>query len=1244
MRKPAIYSAVMLTAVGLGACGGPRPLEWHDEAGYRWAELSLPRSGRDGFQLLQPSKTGVTFANSVTEEQAVQNEHLYNGSGVALGDVDGDGLTDIYFSSLDGPNVLYRNLGDWRFEDMTELAGVSAPNRFSTGAVFADVDGDGDLDLSVTAMEGPNAFFSNNGDGTFVETTEQVGLASEYYGTTQALADVDGDGDLDLYVANNKVRPVRDIFPPSVIAFDRVVELIVTGNPPNVDSQYVVRPEFREHYRIIEQPDRIMRFEYAEPDKFYLNDGTGRFEEVPFTSGSFLDEDGQTLTETPTDWGLTARFHDVDDDGDPDLYVCNDFESPDRLWINDGTGRFRLIERVALRTTSNATMTMDFSDINRDGHDDFLLIDMLDRNTRRQKTQVQAMVPAPVALGEITDRRQIGRNTLLLNRGDNTYAEIANYAGVEASGWTWSVVFVDVDLDGYEDILLGNGHQFDFLDSDTQGRVRRTSDTADWRRWRLFFPNLYLPNVAFRNNGDLTFDEVASDWGWAPERDISHGAAIADLDNDGDLDVVANRLGFPAGLYRNESNRSRIAVRLEGTAPNTQGIGSKIRVRGGPVPEQHKEVTAGGMYVSGSDPVYTFATGNAEHVTIIVDWRRGLKTVIEDALPNRVYEIDETGAKDSSEFPDSIGSRLREVAPAETVFRDVSSMLDHAHVETDYDDFVRQKLLRHKLSQLGPGVTWHDFDGDRDDDLFVTTGKGGTLSVYRNDSGRLRPIPLPMSPSVFDQSMILALPGPSRSLLLGQVNYEAVSPGAALAAESVLRLTLEQTGGAVGVSVSQAVSGTASSTGPLALADYYGDGDLDLFVGGRMLPARYPVAASSRLFFNDRGSFVLDEANGDLMSDIGMVSSAVFSDIDADGDPDLLLAMDLGPIRILVNEDGRFRDASGSFGTEQFLSMWNGITVGDFDADGLMDIVATSWGQNTRLKADATHPLRVYYADFDANGTMDILEARYEPRLGDLAPTRGWGLVSAAIPFVTRRVTSFSQYADANVEALVGEAIDRASHLDVNTFDHMLFLNRGNRFEAVLLPVEAQLSPSFHAGVADFDGDGNEDIFLTQNFYPVEPLMPRYAAGRGLWLRGDGTGGLLAQSGIQTGVKVYGDQRGAGLSDYDRDGRVDLVVSQNGNATRLYHNELGKPGLRVRLVGPRQNPDAVGAVIRLVYDGQMGPAREVHAGAGYLSQDGMVQVMGLRRRPTAIWVRWPGGIESTVAIEPDSGEVTIRMR
>lgn len=1225
--RAGLSSVLVVFAAG---CGGGN-LEWHDGDGYRWAELHVSRHGKDGFERLSPSETGIDFANSVTEEQAMMNEHLFNGSGVALGDVDGDGRADIYFARLNGPNVLYRNLGGWRFEDVTDRAGVALPDRFSTGATFADVDGDGDVDLLTTSMGDGSALFVNDGTGVFEDRTQQAGLASPYYGTTQALADVDGDGDLDLYVANNKVKPVRDIYPPSATVFDSVV---VEEN-----GEFRVKPEFRAHYRIIQQPGRIMRFEYAEPDKFYLNDGRGHFEEIPFTSGWFLDEDGKPLTETPTDWGLTARFHDIDRDGDPDLYVCNDFESPDRLWINDGTGHFRAIDRLALRATSNATMTMAYSDIDRDGDEDFILIDMLDRNTRLQKTQVQAMVPAPVVLGQIEDRPQIGRNTLFMNRGDNTFAEIAEYAGVEASGWSWSVLFVDVDLDGYEDILIGTGHQFDFLDSDTQASIRQSRDTTEWRRWRFRFPHLYLPNVAFRNNGDLTFQEMAGEWGFADEPRIEQGGATADLDLDGDLDVVLNGLGFTAGIYRNTGNRSRIAVRLSGVAPNTQGIGARIKVSGGPVPEQYEEVTAGGLYTSGADPVYSFATGEAESVTVIVEWPGGKRSVIEDAVPNRYYVVYEASA---IARPDSAPL----VRPAD-YFADVSDLLDHTHVETDYHDELRQPLLRHRLSQLGPGITWHDTDRDGDEDLFITSGRGGELAYYRNEGGSFTRVKVGMGAAPLDQTTLLALPDGTGGfwLLLGQSNYEAVNPVEARAEPSVLELRFAglARGSIATPRVTPAVPGVESTTGHMALGDYDSDGDLDLFVAGRVLPARYPTPASSRLFANEGGELVADSVNNALLSDLGMVSSAIFTDVDADGDPDLVLALDWGTLRLLLNESGRFSDATEGSGLEGLSSMWNGVTAGDFNGDGFQDIVATSWGTNTRLDASAAYPLRLYYADFDGSGTTDILEARYEPRLGDMALIRGRMEVSSAIPFVGRRIRSFGEYADATIHGVIGPALEQATILEVNEFRHTVFMNRQGRFEGRPLPPLTQLSPSFYAGVADYDGDGNEDVFLTQNFYPVEPDMPRYAAGRGLWLKGSGDGEFVPFTGRESGVRVYGDQRGAALSDFDGDGRVDLAVSQNGNRTKLYRNVLGVPGLRVRLAGPSGNPDAVGSTIRLVYGERMGPAREVRAGSGYWSQDGPVQVMGGVEGVTAVWVRWPDGTESRTPVTAGAGEVSIHM-
>ena len=807
-----------------------------------------------------PAHTGITFANRVTEAQVLENEHVLNGSGVAIGDVDGDGLADIYLARLDGPNALYRNLGGWRFEDVAAQAGVAATDRFSTGAALADTDGDGDLDLLVTSLGGANALFVNDGTGRFTET--DAGLASGLGSTTIALADTDGDGDLDLYVANYKVRSVRDIYDPQVRAFDQVVR--------QVGGRYEIKPQFREHYGLVTQKDRLMRFEYGEPDRYYHNDGTGRFVEVPFTGGAFLDQAGRPLAAAPADWSLAARFSDVDNDGDPDLYVCNDFESPDLLWINEGTGRFRLAGSLALRTTSQSAMAVDFSDVDRDGDVDILEVDMLDRHTGRRKTQTPPVAPEQLGMGEIEARVQQPRNTLFINRGDGTFAEAAYYAGLQASGWSWSALFLDVDLDGYEDLLIGTGHAYDFLDSDTQNRIQTSRIGTEWRETRLLFPKLDLPNQAFRNRGDMTFEPMEQGWGFGLEADVSHGMASGDLDGDGDLDVVINRLGRPAAVFRNDGTRPRVAVRLQGRAPNTRGIGAKITLRGGAVPAQTKEVTAGGLYLSSAEPLVTFAAGEGRDLSLVVEWRSGARSGVNAVQPNRLYEIEEP----------VVAAEAQPLATVDIMkapyFADLSGQLNHTHREQSYNDFGRQPLLLNRLSELGPGVTWYDVDRDGDEDLLVTSGRGERLALFRNERGRLVPASLPAGVATMDQTTVLAMPDGKggTALLLGQMNYEAESPAAARAAAAVVRLDLGP-----GARTSTAVPGAESSTGPLALADYDRDGALDLFVGGRVLPARYPVPASSRLFSNQGGRFVPDTVNQELLSEIGLVSAAVFSDL-----------------------------------------------------------------------------------------------------------------------------------------------------------------------------------------------------------------------------------------------------------------------------------------------------------------------------------------------------------------------------
>jgi hypothetical protein len=1203
-------------------------LTWHEQEGHRWAELAIPKNGQPGFTLLPPSKTGIENINSLTREQIVKNQHLLNGSGVAAGDIDGDGLVDLYFGQLNGGNILYKNLGNWKFKNITAEAGVACANQFSTGVAFADVDGDSDLDLLVTALGGPNACFLNDGAGKFTDFTKESGIASNTGATTMALADIDGDGDLDLYMANYKVRTIRDVYPRHLITIERTTK--------KVGDTYAVLPEFRNHYKVWVRGNVLERFEYAEPDLLFLNDGKGHFSRVSFTDGRFLDEDGNPLKEADTDWGLTVRLQDMDGDGDPDIYVCNDFESPDRIWINDGHGRFRAMAKLAIRNVSAASMGIDFSDVDRDGDADFFLAEMLSREHQRRKTQMGLMSTTPISIGEIDNRPQYMRNTLFINRGDNTYAEIAQYAGLQASEWSWSPIFLDVDLDGYEDLLIATGHYYDAMDTDTRFKLKSMSTgTYEQLQSEVFaYPRLETPNFIFRNLGDLTFKDVSKEWGFTAN-DVSHGMAWGDFDNDGDLDIVMNRFESPAAVYRNDASAPRVAIRLRGLAPNTQGIGAKIKVLGGlaPLAPQSKEVICGGAYLSGSDPLYVFATGSKEnHLTIEVTWRNGKRGLVEDAKPNRIYEIYESGAKEVVSTNHSAASTPK------TYFEDVSDLINHTHHEEPYDDFARQPLLPKRLSQLGPGVAWHDFDDDGNDDLIIASGKSGQMACFRNNGKggfqRFRH-PLLNQKTPHDQTTVLGWTKENGAtcLIVGYSNFEDPRPGDAFVHCYDM---MSANGKAV-----QEINGGLSSTGPLTMADYDGDGNLDLFVGGRSIPGRYPEPASSKLYRNENGSFKLDEQNSGTLKDVGMVSGAVFSDFDGDGDPDLILAIEWGPVTVFRNTNGIFTEVTAELGLGEYRGWWNGVTTGDFNEDGRLDIIATNWGLNTKYHAKAEHPLKIFYNDFDNNGTLDIAEAHFDPLMNKLVPDRGLSCMSSAIPYIRQRLPTFKEFGAAGLDEILGHRLTQAHEVRANTLAHTIFLNLETGLKAMALPLEAQLAPAFHASVADFNGDGHEDVFLSQNFFANQVETARSDAGRGLWLKGDGTGKLEPVPGQVCGIEVYGEQRGAASGDYDKDGRIDLVVTQNGAATKLYHNVGARPGLRVRLAGPKGNPTGTGATIRIVYSDGYGPAREVHSGSGYWSQDAMVQVMGVRDNPEGLWVRWPGKHITQVGLPDHASEVTV---
>jgi enediyne biosynthesis protein E4 len=1227
---------------------------WQPGPGYRSAELAVPKTGKAGFTLLTSADTGITFSNTVPEQVHLTNHIFLDGSGVAAGDVDGDGLCDLYFCGIYGGNRLYRNLGNWHFEDMTDQAGVACAGLRSTGAAFVDLDGDGNLDLVVNTTGNGTLVFYNDGHGHFRQASPILNPGKG--GKSIASADVDGDGYLDLYVVNNRVSSMLDV-PNARMTFKMV-------NGKQTVATLNGRPTT--------EPDLVDRFtmgpngdlqENGEPDVLYRNVGGTNFVPVPFTGGSFLDEAGQPLASPPLDWGLSAQFRDINGDGLPDLYVCNDFQSPDRFWINQGGGKFRLLPRTAQRKSSMSSMAVDFADINRDGFDDFIVLDMMSREHAERMRFLSMLSDQSMPPGQTTDRPQYELNTLFLNRGDTTFTEIAQLSGLEAAEWAWSCVFLDVDLDGWEDLLVVNGIERTGRDLDVAAyirklrRSRQLSDAEVFQARRLF-PRQANGNLAFRNRGDLTFEEVSKSWGF-DWKGTTTAMALADLDNDGDQDVVLNPLNGPGLIYRNESAAPRVAVRLKGLPPNTRGIGARIGVSGGPVPLQAQEMICGGRYLSCDDTTRTFAAGTATNLTIEVAWRSGRRSLITNALPNRLYEIDEAAAQP---LPPGVARRLFGCgpnAPGATkaltpLFEDVSDTLRHVHQDKPFADFARQPLLPNKLSQLGPGVAWFDIDGDGREDLIIGGGRGGQIGIYLNrGSEGFKRLEAPAFDELLarDQAGIVVWhPATNQaSILAGCANYEdgkATGPG-------VRQYSLPQQ------TVDDSLSTLDSSSGPLALADLTGTGGLELFVGGRAIPGRWPEAASSRFFRYVGHQWQPDAENSRVLEKVGLVSGALFTDLDGDGYPELILACEWGPIRIFHNDHGklgpwdppvRFSSPSPQLSTNlnsqlstlsQLTGWWNSIAVGDFDGDGRLDLVAGNWGRNTKYQSLRSRPLSLYYGDLADDGSVQIVEAHYEPPLQKTVPLRQLGALSKGLPFLQGRFSSNKDYSTASVEEVLGDRVSAAKRLEAVCLDSVVLLNRGDHFEVRALPIEAQVSPAFGLCVGDFDGDGNEDIFLAQNFFAVQPETPRYDAGRGLLLKGDGSGGFQAMPGQESGLQVYGQQRGAAVADFDGDGRLDLVVTQNGAETKLYRNVHGRPGLRVRLHGPANNPDAFGAVVRLKCGERWGPARELHGGGGYWSQDSLVEVLGTPAAPSEILVRWAGGKTITNAVPAQAHEIQV---
>lgn len=1225
-RTPFLFIFIFIIFFG---CGQKKELNWVEEEGFKWAELNQNFKLFDdsGFELIDEG-AGIDFNNILTADQVSFNRVLINGSGVAVGDVDADGLTDIYFSSLSGSNKLYKNLGNWKFSDITEQSKIAMVDYTSTGVAFADLDSDSDLDLVVTTLGDGNKLFFNKGNGVFEESTNALETERKYGSHSIAIADIDRDGDLDIYITNYKVRSAKDLFPE-----ERNFEDIVKKD----GDDYSIYPKFQEHYRLEERGEFILWFEMGEPDLLFLNNGDGTFENVSNSTELFEDTEGIPISLNEfKDWGLHAKFYDFNNDLYPDLYVCNDFESPDRIWINNGNGAFREIDKTGIRNTSLSSMSVDFSDLNKDGNPDVFVAEMLAHDMQKRVRDLGTMIPLPEPVGHIENRPQYVGNALLLNRGDLTFANITDYAGVRASDWTWGTKLMDVDLDGYDDIILTNGNYYDSQDLDANNRLQNLirNKEVNPEEVMLEYQKLQQSNFIFRNNRDLTFENKSKDWGFT-NKNISHGIAVADLDNDGDQDLVINKLNSQAGIYRNNETADRITIKVIGDSLNTNAIGSKLKLQTEEDGVQNREVVAGGSYLSGSEQAYTFAA-LSDTLDLEITWYDGKISNIEGLKKNRIYIFNKLALEAGKDKSVEAIKKKSHQEKVNSLFADYSHLLNHYHHESFYNDFEqKQHLLPYRLSQPGPGLSWFDINEDGYDDLVIGAGKGGQMSIYLNKKGKEFENISKDDLSIYraennDISGILVLPDSAGDNIIAaaKFNYESKQD------YSTLDL--------IDINKTAAVSGShslqlsdPSAISSLASADYDKDGDLDLFIGGRVEAGKFPAAASSWLLKNERGSYIIDKNN--LPDKPGMVTGAVFSDINGDSWPDLLIARDWNSILLFINEQGTFIDKTEEWGLANFKGLWRGISTGDFNNDGKLDIVAGNIGENNlykNLTERSARDIKLFYYPRRNIGSS-IIESYFSTELGGWTPLRRLPDLGKEFSILAKNIKSHKQYSNSTIEELFGISLDNFNSVSANTFTSMVFINEGEnkRFKAQTLPLEAQLTAAQGISISDFDADGNHDIFLSQNFFAHPVERPRDDAGRGLLLMGKGDGTFKPLTGQESGIKVNGEQRAVAVSDFNNDARSDIAVTQNGSKTVLYRNRAEKQGIAINLNYSSGNPDGIGAKLQFVYDdGQIGAIQEIIMGDGYLSQSSSTQIMGYKKYPQALVIIWPDGSKDTIKL------------
>jgi hypothetical protein len=1177
------------------------------------------------FERLGADVTGIDFVHR-WNPPAKHDRELANavaGGGVAIGDYDGDGRPDLLLTRPQGGCQLYRNLGHFRFENVTQKAGID-PTTWGTGAAFADIDGDADQDLYLCAFDGPNRLYVNQGDGSFREQSESAGLA--YHGSSimMAFADYDLDGDLDAYLVTNRLSPSQ--------SFQARAELR--------HGKWQVPAEVIEYKDVLVKPDGTpFPIDAGQFDHLYRNEGKGSDGQVHFRDVS------REAGIEGNHFGLSASWWDFDDDGYPDLYVSNDFFGPDQLYRNNGNGRFTDVTRFALPHTPWFSMGTDAADLNNDGRLDFMASDMSGMNHFKQKVAMGEMGETGWFLTYPTPRQYM-RNAVYLNTGTGRFMEVAYLAGLADTNWTWSLNFADFDNDSRVDLFVSNGMTRDWFHSDLRAEARRRGEWQEGaREFWLSSPQLRERNLAFRNLGDLNFTEVGASWK-LDHLGVSFGAAAADLDGDGDQDLVVNNFTQPVGIYRNQSTAGHLViVQLQGVSSNLYGIGASVRVNHGEV-TQVRQVWPTHGFMSASPPVAHFGLGQRTQIDkLTVRWPSGRVQELHNLPADRLYTLAEPADAPRPVTPPSMPQFARD-----------KSLPLIAHQEDDYDDFADQPLLPNRLSRLGPGMAWGDADNDGHEDLFVggAAEQPGTLLMYRD--GQFVPTTGPFTDDARCEDMgtvWLDIEGDG-DLDLYVASGHSADKNDRLALRD--RLYLNDGRGELTKAADDALPDEAVSDSAVAAADFDRDGDLDLFVGARCVPGRYPVTPASRLLRNDSSSqghvrlVDVTDVSAPTLRHAGMVTSALWSDVDQDDWPDLWVTCDWGPARLFRNRGGQLSDATSQGKLNDRLGWWNSIVAGDLDSDGDQDYLLTNFGLNTKYHASAEHPLQLFYGDFEGNGNLQLVEAEYEGET--LYPVRGRSCSSRAMPTLAARFPTFESFALAQLsDVYQQDALNKSLKLSINELQTGVLINDGHsKFTFLPLPRLAQASPAFGAVAAELDGDGNVDLFLGQNFYSAQPETGHMDGGVGQLVLGkpsDGRAGWQVVDARDSGIVLAGAVASLTTHDLNGDGWLDVVAALNNGPLLAFTNrgQSGRRSMTVALRGRAGNLLGTGARVTVRYDNGRQMNFEIHSGSGYLSQSSNRLAFGsdAASQVKAIEVRWPDGLTTIVQPPATASHLEIRQ-